>query len=112
MTDGDGFGMELILGFIYVLCVFASASDLDKITTGALRHSALHIGFTAAVLVFVAVRAAMIHGCITPPSLLIARPSSSPSLVLDSTLHDRLALLWHPANGHITGYGDMQPQTC
>jgi glycerol uptake facilitator-like aquaporin len=55
LSDGDGFGMEFVLGFIYVLGVFSFANP-DKILDGSLGDQAHRVGALAAVLVFFAVR--------------------------------------------------------
>ncbi len=55
LSEGDGFGMEFVLTFIYVMTILCHA-DPSKITAGSLKHYALQIGFTTAALVFVGVR--------------------------------------------------------
>jgi glycerol uptake facilitator-like aquaporin len=53
-TQGEAFGMEVVITFIMTLVVYA-VSHPNRIASGSLRDKAVTIGFVAAVLNFVAV---------------------------------------------------------
>ena len=98
--QGQAFGMEVVLTFIYTLVVF-SVGNAARLTAGSLRDKAINVAVTAAVLNFIAVRA-----CIATLTSHLTAHHSSPTPEPASTLPALSVLPLWLACGTTTGYDD------